>query len=115
MAYRGGGWLDGREAQWVAPPAGQRGPEAEAGLAAEALAWLQRTLGADSGAGRYDLYLHHKVTNILFKSPPMKEKLLTCCNYKSSHLLVVNPNFAPMWFQCWFWISAEFVTILSVS
>lgn len=57
MAYPGDGWQDGREAQWAGPPAGQRGPEAEAGLAAEGLAWLRRNLGADSGAGLYDLYL----------------------------------------------------------
>ena len=60
MAYPGDGWQDGRQAQWAGPPAGQKGPEAEAGLAAEGLAWLQRNLGADSGAGLYDLYLLHR-------------------------------------------------------
>lgn len=59
-AYPGDGWQDGQEAQWAGPPAGQRGLEAEAGLAAEGLAWLQRNLGADSGAGLYDLYLPHR-------------------------------------------------------
>lgn len=57
MAYPGDGSQDGQEVQWAGPPAALRGPEAEAGLAAEGLAWLQRNLGADSGAGLYDLYL----------------------------------------------------------
>lgn len=38
MAYPGDGSQDGWEAQWARPPAGQRGPGAEAGLAAEGLA-----------------------------------------------------------------------------
>lgn len=57
MAYPGDGWQGGQEAQWAGPPTGQRGPEAEAGLAAEGLAWLRKTLGADSGAELQDLYL----------------------------------------------------------
>ena len=57
MAYPGDVWQGGREARWAGPPAGQRGPEAEAGPAAEGLTWLRRNLGADSGAGLCDLYL----------------------------------------------------------
>lgn len=57
MAYPGGGWQGGKGAQSAGPPVGQRGPEAEAGLAAEDLAWLQKNLGADSGAGQYALSL----------------------------------------------------------
>lgn len=56
-AYPGDGSQGGREAQLAGPPAGRRGPEAGAGLAAEGLAWLQRNLGVDSGAGLCDLYL----------------------------------------------------------
>lgn len=57
VAYPGDGSQGGLEAQWAGPPAGQRGLEAEAGQAAEALAWLQRILEADSGAELCDLYL----------------------------------------------------------
>lgn len=60
MAYPGDESQDGREAQWAGPPAGLRGPEAEAGLAAEGLAWLQRSLGAGSGAGLCGLYLLYR-------------------------------------------------------
>lgn len=60
MAYPGDGSQDGREAQWAGPPAGQRGPEAKVGLAAKGLAWLQRNLGADSGARLNDLYLLYR-------------------------------------------------------
>lgn len=60
MAYPGDGSQDGKEGQWAGPPVGQRGPEAEAGLAVEGLTWLQKNLGADSGAGLYDLYLLYR-------------------------------------------------------
>lgn len=36
------------------------GPEAEARLVAKDLAWLQKNLGADSGAGLYGLYLLYR-------------------------------------------------------
>lgn len=60
MAYPGDGWQGGQEAQWAGPRAGLRGPEAEAGLAVEDLAWLQKTPEADSGAGLWDLYQLYK-------------------------------------------------------
>lgn len=59
-AYPDDEWRGGQEAQWAGPPAGQRGPEAGEELAAEGLAWLQRSLGVDSGAGPYDLCLLYK-------------------------------------------------------
>ena len=37
IAYPGDGLQDGQEGQWAGPPVGQRGPEAEAGLAVEGL------------------------------------------------------------------------------
>lgn len=55
-SHPGDGSQDGWEARRARPPVGQRGLEAEAGLAAEGLAWLQRKLVADSGVGLYDLY-----------------------------------------------------------
>lgn len=60
MAYPGDVLQDGREAQRAGPPAEQRGPEAEEGLAAEGLAWLRRIQEADSGAELYDLCLLYK-------------------------------------------------------
>lgn len=57
MAYLGDESRGGREAQWAGPPAGQRGPEAGAGLVAVGLAWLQKNQGEDSGARLCDLYL----------------------------------------------------------
>lgn len=56
-AYLGDESRGGREAQWAGPPAGQRGPEARAGLVAKGLAWLQKNQGVDSGARLCDLYL----------------------------------------------------------
>lgn len=56
-AYRDDGQRGGREAQWAGPLAGQRGPGAVAGLAAEGLAWLQKNQAGDSGARLCDLYL----------------------------------------------------------
>lgn len=52
----GDGLQDVQEAPWAGPPAGQRGLEAEAGPAAEGLAWLQKILGEGSDARLYDLY-----------------------------------------------------------
>lgn len=57
MAHLGDGLQDESEDQWAGPQAGLRDPEAEAGLAAEGLAWLQKNLEADSGAGLNVLYL----------------------------------------------------------
>lgn len=57
VAYLGDESQGGQEAQWAGPPVGQRGPEAGAGLVAEALAWLQKNQGEDSGARLCDLYL----------------------------------------------------------
>lgn len=57
VAYPGDGWQGGRQVRWAGPPAGQRDLEAAAGLAAEGLAWLQRNLVVDSGAGQCDLCL----------------------------------------------------------
>lgn len=57
VAYPGDGSRGGREARLAGPLAGRRGPEAGAGLAVEGLAWLQRNLGVDSGAGLCDLCL----------------------------------------------------------
>lgn len=60
VAYPGDGLKDGQGAQWAGPPTEQRGLEAGAGLVGECLALLQRNLGADSGAGLYDLYLLYR-------------------------------------------------------
>lgn len=60
MAYPGDALQDEREVQRAGPPTGQRGPEAEAGQAAEGLARLQRNQGADSGVWLYDLYLLYR-------------------------------------------------------
>lgn len=57
VAYPGDGL---QVAQWAGPPAGQRGPEAGARLAAEVLAWLRKNQGVDSGARLYGLYLLYR-------------------------------------------------------
>lgn len=57
MSYPGDVVLDGLVAQRAGPLNGLRGPVAEAGLAAEGLAWLKKNLEAGSDARVYDLYL----------------------------------------------------------
>lgn len=57
MAYPNDELQDVQEVQRAKPPAGQRGPEAEAEPAAEGLTWPQRNLEGDSGAGLCDQYL----------------------------------------------------------
>lgn len=57
LAYPSDGWMDGKQAQQVTPPAGQKGPGAGAVQAEVAQAWLQRNQGEDSGGDWCGLFL----------------------------------------------------------
>lgn len=77
LVYLGDGRQGEQPAQWAELPGQEKGPVEGAGQAAGGWAWLQRSLGAGSGARQHDsdlLYKHKKNKNILLNKCALYHK-----------------------------------------